>query len=200
MKSCSARHRGSSSLRTCSKIYSEKKNNVGLTSSYRTTCEHTANWITSVHLWQCHLVKLGPVRHVQIRGGHVTHIQQWGRLGAPAVGALHCQLVQAWGRACQLPWAAMKAWHGTTNTQWDFKLLARMSPHFGNIIQITTDYMEIKGLVLWVFTIELGYVVMHKQHFEHLARTNQIDGEVMVCKALSVYQGSTVKERSRVCN
>lgn len=56
-----------------------------------------------------HLVKLGPVGHVQVRGGHVAHVQQRRRLGAPAVGALHRQLVQAGGGACQLPRAAVEA-------------------------------------------------------------------------------------------
>lgn len=45
------------------------------------------------------LVKLGPVCHIQVGGRHVAHVQQWGRLGAPAVGALDIELVQAWGRA-----------------------------------------------------------------------------------------------------
>lgn len=29
-----------------------------------------------LHLWQRHLVKLGPVGHIQVGGGHVAHIQQ----------------------------------------------------------------------------------------------------------------------------
>lgn len=66
--------------------------------------------------WQCHLVKLGPVGHVKVRGRHVAHVQQWGRLRTPTVGALHCQLVQAWSRTGQLARAAMKACHGTRNT------------------------------------------------------------------------------------
>lgn len=41
------------------------------------------------------LVKLGPVGHVQVGGGHVAHVQQGGRLGTAAVGALDVQLVQA---------------------------------------------------------------------------------------------------------
>lgn len=29
-----------------------------------------------MYVWQCHLVKLGPVSHVQVGGGHVAHVQQ----------------------------------------------------------------------------------------------------------------------------
>ena len=60
-----------------------------------------------------HLVKLGSVGHVQVGGGHVAHVQQRGGLGAPAVGALHRQLVQAGRGARQLPRAAMQAWDST---------------------------------------------------------------------------------------
>lgn len=108
MKSCSARHRGSSSLRTCSNICKKRCMHVISPSTWQ---EHAL-----LYLWQGHLVKLGPVGHIQVWGRHVAHVQQWRWLGTPAVGALHCQLVQAWGRACQLPRAAVEACHSATNT------------------------------------------------------------------------------------
>lgn len=56
-----------------------------------------------------HLIKLGPVGHIQVGGRHVAHVQQGGRLRSAAVGALNSQLVQAGGGARKLPRAAVQA-------------------------------------------------------------------------------------------
>lgn len=48
------------------------------------------------------LVKFGPVGHVQVRGGHVAHVQQGRGLRATAVGTADGQLVETGGGAREL--------------------------------------------------------------------------------------------------
>lgn len=56
------------------------------------------------------LVKLGPVSHVQVRGGHVAHVQQGRGLRATAVGTADGQLVETGGGARELSWTPVETW------------------------------------------------------------------------------------------
>lgn len=36
---------------------------------------HVALFPLHLNFWQCYLVELGPVGHIEVRSGHVAHVQ-----------------------------------------------------------------------------------------------------------------------------